>query len=194
MERNEGYISEDILASGSDFLAHYGVKGMKWHKHLKAKDDITDSILKGVSSSVIDDAKNVNKEKQMSNVRRTASKTALSKGRAAIDKGLSRNPKAPTSKKISSAVSSRLAWMPGRALNRYGRHAVLKGLKPEAKKKYLSAERARIRRTETKATLRMAKGYSKINKFFGVKNVSSKNKKAATKFWKENREAFYESL
>lgn len=191
---NREYISEDILASGSDFLAHYGVKGMKWHKHLKAKDDITDSILKGVSLNVIDNAKNVNKEKQMSNVRRTASKTALSKGRAAINKGISRNPKAPTSKKISSSVSKGLSRTADNAVRLYGRHATLKGLKPEAKKKYLSAERARIKRMETRATLRKAKGHAKINKFFGITNYSAKNKKAATKFWKENREAFYESL
>lgn len=168
---NREYISENTLNSGSEFLMHYGVKGMKWNKHKKISNPVYET-------------------------RDAAVKTAINSGLKGATKTAINKTRSDSTKKISSATLKGLGDRhPSRSAQFVGRNAVLRGLSknPKAKANYLKAERTRINHRQAKASLQLAKGYAKINKFFKIK-PNAKNKKAANKNWRKNRDIFYESL
>lgn len=209
MEENREYISEDTLNSGNEFLMHYGVKGMKWGKHKKISDPVVEGL--GLGARVKTELESapltwVAKDTAANNrgaairkkyeTRDKAVKTAVNSGLKGATKTAINKTRSDSTKKISSATLKGMGTRhPSRSAQLVGRNAVVRGLSknPKAKANYLKAERTRINYRQAKASLRLAKGYAKINKFFKVK-PNAKNKKAANKTWRQNRDIFYESL
>ncbi len=208
-QTNREYISEDTLNSGSEFLMHYGVKGMKWNKHKKISNPVIEGLGLGArvkaeweSAPLKWTAKDTAANNRGAAIRKryetrdAAVKTAINSGLKGATKTAINKTRSDSTKKISSATLKGLGDRhPSRSAQFVGRNAVLRGLSknPKAKANYLKAERTRINHRQAKASLQLAKGYAKINKFFKIK-PNAKNKKAANKNWRKNRDIFYESL
>ena len=206
MDNNEDYMIHSIEV-GNDFLMHYGVKGMKWNKHKKISNPVIEGLGLGArvkaeweSTPLKWTAKDTAANNRGAAIRKryetrdAAVKTAINSGLKGATKTAINKTRSESTKKISSSVSKGMG-APSNVAKRVGRNAVVRGLSknPKARANYLKAERTRINHRQAKASLQLAKGYGKINKFFKIK-PNAKNKKAANKNWRKNRDIFYESL
>ena len=208
MDNNEDLMIHSIDV-GNDFLMHYGVKGMKWNKHKKISNPVIEGL--GLGARVKADwesaplkwtAKDTAANNRGAAIRKryetrdAAVKTAINSGLKGATKTAINKTRSDSTKKISSATLKGMGTRhPSRSAQLVGRNAVVRGLSknPKARANYLKAERTRINHRQAKASLQLAKGYAKINKFFKIK-PNAKNKKAANKNWSKNRDMFYESL
>lgn len=211
MEENKEYISYDVVNNGSEFIEHYGIKGMKWGKHKKVPNSVIDGL--GLGTRITADwesaplkriakdtaAKNKGKAiRKRYETRDKAVKTAINSGLKGARKTAINKTRSEKTKQISSAALKGMGYRhPTDALNRYARTAVYKGLSknPKVRETYKKAERKAIDRRLAKQAARTTKGRQLIAQKQMIKRIKNKKlKKAAMKRWRSQREYLYETL
>lgn len=157
MEENKEYISEDVLNAGSDFLAHYGVKGMKWHQHKKLNKQVKNATINGMGVAARVEA-NYESYPLHSVAKNTASKNrgaAARKeynGRQKLTKTIARAAAEKAENKSYTSVSKGLSKKKDRKAHRQWVEAKQKQVRKAGRKAVRDSVKTR------------ARGYSNVNK------------------------------
>lgn len=154
MEENKEYISEDTLNNGSEFLAHYGVKGMKWRQHKKSVNSLDSTLARRTAKYTVN------------TVARNARIRGEIDGKVALGTQLHKNKK-----QRNSRYANAIARAASEKAEQRSYSSVSKGLYKKNKKAHrdwVEARQKSVRKSQRK-TVRdsvktRAKGYSTVNK------------------------------